>query len=392
MKILECLQYLTANKRINTIFNLKVKMEKLALILFKLFAFFIFVYQMKNSISKYVEKPVAQLVSTVNFEQISEPLIYVCQKGQFNYTISKQHGYKDYSHLVLGTIDGFGNASWNGNHNDKSFQELQNLIFQRNYSKVDTHIYNHLTDAWEDLKNVNVYINPHGFCIKLDKINRDLIQIVTSKESTLFIVDPFHANTVTLLGRANSFLDIGHQENGLYESSYFDLEVNLYDSSIMNGHSCADYEILGTSYGECLKNNLKDFMLKSLGCLLPWFPDQHHPICKFVEKTEANDKAFTEIKKFLVGWKNTLHQCLPPCHRMSFRLKLVDEWVRENEARVEFDIPNNVTVLRDYYAYDEFSLIVDLGSALGLWMGLSALDIFQSWLYLLKFTKKFLNF
>ena len=160
----------------------------------------------------------------------------------------------------------------------------------------------------------------------------------------------------------------------------------------MNGHSCADYEILGTSYGECLKNDLKDLMLKWLGCLLPWFPDQHHPICKFVEKTEANDKAFTEIKKFLVGRKNKLQRCLPPCHRMNFRLKLVDEWVRENEARVEFDIPNNVTVLTDYYAYDEFSLIVDLGSALGLWMGLSALDIFQSWLYLLKFTKKFLNF
>ena len=103
LKILECLQYLTANKRINTIFNLKVKMEKSALILFKLFAFFIFVYQMKNSITKYVEKPVAQLVSTVNFEQISEPLIYVCQKGQFNYTISKQYGYNSYfSHRING--------------------------------------------------------------------------------------------------------------------------------------------------------------------------------------------------------------------------------------------------------------------------------------------------
>ena len=57
---------------------LEMKTEKSILILFKLFAFFIFVYQMKNSITKYVEKPVAQLVSTVKFEQIPEPLIYIC--------------------------------------------------------------------------------------------------------------------------------------------------------------------------------------------------------------------------------------------------------------------------------------------------------------------------
>ena len=37
-----------------------------------------------------------------------------------------------------------------------------------------------------------------------------------------------------------------------------------------------------------------------------------------------------------------------------------------------------MTVITDTYAYDMFSLVVDLGSALGLWLGLSAVDIFGS--------------
>ena len=43
---------------------------------------------------------------------------------------------------------------------------------------------------------------------------------------------------------------------------------------------------------------------------------------------------------------------------------------------------NEVTVITDAYAYDVFSLVVDLGSALGLWLGLSALSIFD---YILSF-------
>ncbi len=36
---------------------------------------------------------------------------------------------------------------------------------------------------------------------------------------------------------------------------------------------------------------------------------------------------------------------------------------------------NKVTVYTDVYGYDALSLIVDLGSAMGLWLGLCALSI-----------------
>ena len=42
-----------------------------------------------------------------------------------------------------------------------------------------------------------------------------------------------------------------------------------------------------------------------------------------------------------------------------------------------FVAKEEVKVFKDDYLYDIFSLVVDLGSALGLWLGLSALSIFD---------------
>ena len=48
-----------------------------------------------------------------------------------------------------------------------------------------------------------------------------------------------------------------------------------------------------------------------------------------------------------------------------------------NNAHLDIRVDEEVAVLKEVYSYDLFNLVVDLGSALGLWLGLSALSFFD---------------
>jgi hypothetical protein len=48
-----------------------------------------------------------------------------------------------------------------------------------------------------------------------------------------------------------------------------------------------------------------------------------------------------------------------------------------NNAHLNLRLHEKVDVLTDVYSYDLFNLVVDFGSALGLWLGFSILSLFD---------------
>ena len=84
-----------------------------------------------------------------------------------------------------------------------------------------------------------------------------------------------------------------------------------------------------------------------------------------------------------------LASCLPSCLSLSFKLTEVIKLPhRLNNAASEIRIIDKIKVYTDVYAFDIFSLVVDLGSSLGLWLGLSALSIFDNIIEFYKTTKR----
>jgi hypothetical protein len=94
-----------------------------------------------------------------------------------------------------------------------------------------------------------------------------------------------------------------------------------------------------------------------------------------VDKTDVE----YNIRKFSHGKEHEITKnCLQPCKTMQItKVRNFFLTNRLNNAKIKIAMNDKVTVVKAVYSYDLFNLIVDLGSALGLWLGLSALSIFD---------------
>ena len=238
-----------------------MKIKTVLKLLFKVLAFGIFSYQMQNSIRKYIDGPIAQITSTAKLDEIKNPEIYICQLNQFNYSLSPEFGYDDISALVTGDLMDSDYTSWSGKNGDMTFDQLKKILF--------TYDDSYYKASYENIKKgINkpedydiVYIPPHGYCMKLRTVESGIGFTATSREATLFLVDPFWSDTLRLTGHENEIIDFGAQKDGLYEGLTYDVKVTLHDSSINDGQTCTDYDKIDSSYRQNNENILQQFML-----------------------------------------------------------------------------------------------------------------------------------
>ena len=237
-------------------------------------------------------------------------------------------------------------------------------------------------------------------CIKFENLlHRAAIKISSKKDITIYFVDPAKANDIRTEGTLGAKANIGPTSDTLFFFGNYELEYLLYDSRIHDGTTCTDYTKLDMTYGECLNDILKKESLATYGCLLPWISTNNSKMnCKEKIDIEPNvmksTPLYTDILYLIKNFEPQMFKkCLPPCitmeiklHEVSYKSKVLDE------AGFEAISKDWATVYTLVYSYDILSLTVDLGSALGLWMGLSCLSILdhilENWISIKNYWKK----
>ena len=353
--------------------------------LVQMIAFAIFVYQMQHSIKQYVEKPIVQVSSTTSIDNIKMPIIYVCQNDQYDYTVSNFYGYEWMSHFFGGQLSGTTKISWRGKHNNMTFRKIFSKIFPFDNESFNAKTYNYEESEnyeWKKFIAEMVGKNPYGLCMKLEQ-SKGSTYFSMKKRSIFQIVDPQADNFVVISHMENGYGEFGPTANGSYDYYSYMMDISLHDSSLLVGQSCANY--VDSGYRDCTYGIVEEKFLKWYGCLPPWFTTNVSKLCDDTKEImltkQLRKEMMEELNMLATGQElKSFESCLPPCLTISVKLKQLKH-VTNNPKVAGVRINVNKKTIKVYtlaHAYDAFNLVVDLGSALGLWFGLSAISIYDT--------------
>ena len=330
----------------------------------------IFLFQSKQSLDKYLRYPVVIQESFTSINTIEKPDIQVCYHNFFDYEKASELGYDWRSKLLAGMLPNSSNPSWKGKHGNSSFQEILHLVYERDFSKVTVSKPTEL-----------IYIFAKGFCLQVNGFRKNLIVTTTSKEKELkvYLIHKSKEKRLTS-DKENpaSEVVIGATSNVTFDYKAVELSYQVQDNTIFEGSTCVDYRNKEDSFGDCNYKALATYLHDLYGCYPPWMDLDGKNVCEIdIESKNVGAKTlnntFQDLNTLFDGIKlDIMKQCLPPCYQVHVKWnekELAQNWIGKAWLEV-YDNTDTVPVSKAVYSFDIFTLTVELGSALGLWLGI----------------------
>ena len=301
---------------------------------------------------------------------------------------------------MTGITENSTTISWRGKWGNSTFKDLENILLVSDYSSLESNTLLRSTDLWNVNERKRTLLFPHGVCIELENLQQFTELSINSREEiNIYFVDPARANDIRTEENIYAKSNMGPTSNTYFSYGMYELEYLLFDDSIHDGTSCTDYSKSDMTYRECLNKILIHEFVTAYGCLPPWVSTNNSKIiCE--EQTNIEVKAikksslYKNIVKLVQNFPAEMFKkCLSPCTTMKITLQEVSSGSNWIDTSFFIAISKDWgTVYTKVYSYDLLSLTVDLGSALGLWLGLSCLSILdqilENWIWMTKYWKK----
>ena len=346
---------------------------------FQVAALGIFIFQAQQSLRKYFEYPVVIQQSEITSDQIEKPTFLICIEDAFDYKKADMHGYELRSKFLAGMRYNSTMPTWKGKYGNSSFEKLIDELYDKDFSKVDI-----------DTKYEFEFIFNIGFCLTAFGFN-DLLK-VTSKNKKLRIFLE-HVSTSTRIAanqRTGHVIEIGPTSNDSFIYTVYQILYHVHDNTIFDGLTCSDYRNKNQGYRDCIYDAYKEDILLEYGCYPPWITVTDGDNCAAHSGLNITKEDFHNVWKDLDSLTNGLSigmmkQCLRPCYTVDMTLvEMTLETNFKEHAILQISNTESVQVSKATYSFDAFMLAVELGSALGLWLGMNMLKTIMVFHYTLE--------
>ena len=291
--------------------------------------------------------------------------MYVCSDNQFNYSKAATHGYQSNTNFLAGKVTNSTTPSWMGNTTNNNLTPDMSLesLYSFNYSDL----------AVGNGKSEKVEVVTSGFCMKISNFSMNsTIEMTTKNPLRFYILDPYRSTALRLERMLGHTRKLKEGQAG-FSFSFNKISLELHDDKIHDGDICKHYSSTKGNFGDCFDQELEEKLKDWFGCLPIWFPTDSNK-CNNSSRTH-NETAYDYLFDYLKNLEMKT-KCKPSCYQMKINFMLVKEFTNFPKYSVlEIKFDRDVQVYKRVYSYDVFSLVVELGSALGLWVGLSALGL-----------------
>ena len=345
-------------------------------------AFALLFWQIGNALDKFISNPTVISTTYKPIESITPPLITVCQIGQYDWNKAEELGYDQQMDFLKGVFTAQNRITLGGKDN-LTFRESIRLLFKAETKKIHVH---------ETVKTEERFIIPFGHCLDLHNMSMDQgninitrVQIKKGKYR-LYITDPamalhYKISEPSMVGDIIEF-DTEFNRSTISERNYLIKVEQTFLDPTHPENECSSYDEDNSfeSYAECIYSEHVTKVFTELGCNIPWM-SQNGTCQGFINYTYSPEthKYLRDIIYYSATALNLPSpSCKVPCNKLSVTSKYLSHTEKINgNNSFTLHFYQTVKVSASISQYTGFDLTVEVGSALGLWLGLSAIGLFD---------------
>ena len=339
-----------------------------------------FSFQMYVSINQLILPPVVVSVGNLKLNENDPPMITICPVNQFDPERLKSYGYDDRRMM----ISGFGN---NSQFLNLSFWDIvNNTLAYSPDTDVDFRLRNEKTPVYNMSSFKKRFYPLFGYCWEIsDYVIQNEI-LITGKKifnvfnmTKIFLTDKL-LRTVPALDLSSHRGEPILMQNGSDKTYLVDIEKYPFFDPY-KPDNCKNYKT--DEHEECVDEKLKDYRNELMHCRPPWLAKQNACLDMNWYRTE-NISSLLQLNAFaknellrstrsIINMENfdAKKECPVPCSmtRSNIRTGTKGNTLAGAEVRLVFE--ERIIYSENTFGYGPSDFLVDLGSSVGLWFGIS---------------------
>ena len=341
-----------------------------------------FCFQLRIATENLIHPPTVDSTYERNITDDDIPLITICPTDQTNLTRLKELKYYKVEYFLNGATSCNETSycqSW-GAHANLTFDQVLKQVFDND--KANKVGYGYSFSVIDDLVNIEdrlVFLPKYGICKEISKFN-------ISRKLQVNYFNPSEARVLITDRNYRSYFmpDItSHIGNKIFmkpkKENYVSVKIQV--KSYCNDDN--EKPMKEDEFKTCVDHKIQNDLEQHIECVPPWLSNKNQ-----CNKTYSNNffgkfkdkfyQTYTEPISYLLSNIKFEDECKQSCKEITYNVnegEVANLPTFTNYASTYIAFNHKVVVTEKVKNYSLFQYIIDVGSSLGLWLGLSVLGL-----------------